>query len=237
MAEQENTWVTFPKTQPIPIDLSEIIDPIDKFFETINTILNVTLEILSFVEAFITSLLDPILATLQAIIRLLKALLADLDQLGLYYTGDFDLILSQQYDQLKGGYIGFQQRMIKKWLAVDPSKPDFKASGAVAIYIYGSTNFVEGIEPIVNAINLILKLFKQEKDSQPILPAIGELTLNVTNEDSQIEQLGLVEKDKILTNKIKENDLVLAVPSNGLHSNGYSLVRHILKKILFIFIF
>ena len=42
--------------------------------------------------------------------------------------------------------------------------------------------------------------------------------------------LGLVEKDKILTNKIKENDLVLAVPSNGLHSNGYSLVRHILKK-------
>ena len=42
--------------------------------------------------------------------------------------------------------------------------------------------------------------------------------------------LGLVEKDKILINKIKENDLVLAVPSNGLHSNGYSLVRHILKK-------
>ena len=35
--------------------------------------------------------------------------------------------------------------------------------------------------------------------------------------------VGLVEK-KILNNKIKNNDLVLAVPSNGLHSNGYSLV-------------
>ena len=42
--------------------------------------------------------------------------------------------------------------------------------------------------------------------------------------------LGLVEKDKILINKIRENDLVVAIPSNGLHSNGFSLVRHVLKK-------
>jgi len=42
--------------------------------------------------------------------------------------------------------------------------------------------------------------------------------------------LGLVEKDKILLNKIRKDDLVVAVPSSGLHSNGYSLVRHVLKK-------
>ena len=42
--------------------------------------------------------------------------------------------------------------------------------------------------------------------------------------------LGLVEKDKILVNKIRENDLVLAIPSSGIHSNGFSLVRHVLKK-------
>ncbi len=42
--------------------------------------------------------------------------------------------------------------------------------------------------------------------------------------------LGLVEKDKILTNKIKEKDLVVAIPSSGLHSNGFSLVRHVIKK-------
>ena len=42
--------------------------------------------------------------------------------------------------------------------------------------------------------------------------------------------LGLVEKNKILKNKIKKNDLILGVPSNGLHSNGFSLVRYILKK-------
>jgi len=43
--------------------------------------------------------------------------------------------------------------------------------------------------------------------------------------------VGLVEKKNLLTkNKIKLNDIVLAVPSSGLHSNGFSLVRHILKK-------
>src|SRR5210317_1203727 len=31
-------------------------------------------------------------------------------------------------------------------------------------------------------------------------------------------------------NKIKNNDLILALPSSGLHSNGYSLVRYLLKQ-------
>ncbi len=42
---------------------------------------------------------------------------------------------------------------------------------------------------------------------------------------------GIVDKKKILyKHKIKKNNLILAVPSSGLHSNGFSLVRHILKK-------
>ena len=43
--------------------------------------------------------------------------------------------------------------------------------------------------------------------------------------------VGVVGKNKILDkNKIKENDLVLAIPSNGLHSNGYSLVRYVINQ-------
>ena len=43
--------------------------------------------------------------------------------------------------------------------------------------------------------------------------------------------VGVVSKNKILTkNKIKKNDLVIAIPSSGLHSNGYSLVRYLLDK-------
>ena len=43
--------------------------------------------------------------------------------------------------------------------------------------------------------------------------------------------VGVVDKKKILTkNKIKNNDLLLAIPSSGLHSNGYSLVRYLLSQ-------
>ena len=43
--------------------------------------------------------------------------------------------------------------------------------------------------------------------------------------------VGIVDEVKILKREnIKKNDLVLAVPSSGVHSNGYSLVRYVLKK-------
>ena len=42
--------------------------------------------------------------------------------------------------------------------------------------------------------------------------------------------VGIVSKRKILSkNKVKNKDIILAIPSNGLHSNGFSLVRKILK--------
>ncbi len=43
--------------------------------------------------------------------------------------------------------------------------------------------------------------------------------------------VGLVDQKKILLKKkIKKNNLILAIPSSGLHSNGYSLVRNLIKK-------
>ena len=43
--------------------------------------------------------------------------------------------------------------------------------------------------------------------------------------------VGIVSKKKILDKKnVKKNDVVLAIPSDGIHSNGFSLVRSILKK-------
>ena len=43
--------------------------------------------------------------------------------------------------------------------------------------------------------------------------------------------VGIVDKKNILTkNKIKNNNLILALPSSGLHSNGFSLVRYLLKN-------
>tara|TARA_B100000700_G_scaffold304442_1_gene377096 strand:- start:1457 stop:2488 length:1032 start_codon:yes stop_codon:yes gene_type:complete len=43
--------------------------------------------------------------------------------------------------------------------------------------------------------------------------------------------VGIVSKKKILNKtKVKNNDVIIAIPSNGIHSNGYSLVRSLLKK-------
>ena len=43
--------------------------------------------------------------------------------------------------------------------------------------------------------------------------------------------IGVVDQNKILhKKKVKKNNLILAIPSNGVHSNGYSLIRYILNK-------
>ena len=43
--------------------------------------------------------------------------------------------------------------------------------------------------------------------------------------------VGIVDEKKILSQKkIKKNNLILAIPSSGVHSNGYSLIRNILNK-------
>ena len=43
--------------------------------------------------------------------------------------------------------------------------------------------------------------------------------------------VGIVSKKKILNkNKVKKNNIILAIPSNGIHSNGFSLIRSILKR-------
>ena len=43
--------------------------------------------------------------------------------------------------------------------------------------------------------------------------------------------VGIVSKKRILDKKnVKNKNIVLAIPSNGIHSNGYSLVRSILKR-------
>ena len=43
--------------------------------------------------------------------------------------------------------------------------------------------------------------------------------------------VGVVEKKNLLVkSRIKNGDIVMAVPSSGLHSNGFSLVRNIIKK-------
>ena len=43
--------------------------------------------------------------------------------------------------------------------------------------------------------------------------------------------VGIVSKNEILNKKnVRNKDVILAVPSSGVHSNGYSLIRHLIKR-------
>ena len=49
--------------------------------------------------------------------------------------------------------------------------------------------------------------------------------------------VGVLEKSNLLPrpNNMNEGDLLIGIPSNGVHSNGYSLVRRIVKDLGFSF--
>jgi len=42
--------------------------------------------------------------------------------------------------------------------------------------------------------------------------------------------VGIVEKSDIIINKVKRGDILVGLPSNGLHTNGYTLARKVLLK-------
>ena len=39
-----------------------------------------------------------------------------------------------------------------------------------------------------------------------------------------------IKKKNLKKENVKKGDIIFAIPSSGIHSNGYSLVRNILKK-------
>ena len=95
--------------------------------------------------------------------------------------------------------------------------------------------------------NIALSLFikKEKKKYDIIVPKTKPLI--VKKEKSKLKQtskfyrkndfdlagfwVGIIEKNDLITGQnIKSGDIVIGLKSSGFHSNGYSLIRHILKK-------
>ncbi|KUK86499.1 MAG: phosphoribosylformylglycinamidine cyclo-ligase [bacterium] len=87
-----------------------------------------------------------------------------------------------------------------------------------------------------NKINIIISSMVKACKYNSLSLVGGELAemsdvYNFTHYDIVGFIVGICEKDNILTGQnIKKGDHILGLPSNGFHTNGYSLIRNIIKE-------
>ena len=170
MADALGTWFT------ADIDLTKLLEPIQPVLDTVDGVLellidalNVLQAILDTIKAFIVGLLDPIRALVEAIINEIRAFINDLRNLGAYfYLGDTARV-SFPYQDLIGGYAGFQRRMLTAYVDTsDPKRPVFSNSSTVlSVYFYLSVQ-VTDLYKIIELVVAICRFFGGlVKKSQP----------------------------------------------------------------------
>lgn len=145
MAETPKDWVTLaPNLDAIMAVPNAIIETIDSVLAFMIAILNIANVILNIIKVFLVGLLDPIRAIVEAIIEEVRAFIHDLRQMGVYITGDWNLIEVKpvlRAEELRGGFQQYERRMLKRLLnRRDPGRPDFSSRhAAIALFCYLST--------------------------------------------------------------------------------------------------
>ena len=172
------------KTPNIP-DIFENVRPIvDNVFATLNILLTFLNNVLEFVKAFIIDFSNPLLLLLKEIIALVKNLLSDLLNLGIYLTTDLDLIPkvpNEGYKVFAGGYSAFEQRMVNKFTnTADTTRPVIsKESAVVGIFQFAGAN-ADSILRIINAFLQLRKLFTGIVEDTGLPQAVNLKTTLVT---------------------------------------------------------
>jgi hypothetical protein len=151
------------KTPAIPDIFKDVRPIVDNIFATLNIFLTFLNNVLEFVKAFLIDFSNPLLLLLRELIALIKNLISDFQNLGIYLTSDLDLIprvFDEGYKVFAGGYQAFEQRMVIKFTnPADTTRPVIsKESVVLGIFQFaGSTN--EGILKVVQAFIQLRKLF------------------------------------------------------------------------------
>tara|TARA_R110001583_G_scaffold61827_3_gene182334 strand:+ start:333 stop:1262 length:930 start_codon:yes stop_codon:yes gene_type:complete len=132
------------------------------------------------------------------------------------------ILLAQQYDKLEG--IGID--------CVAMCVNDIICTGAKPLFFldyFASANIDE--KQYLTVLNSIKKGCEQSN-----IPLIGGETAELPSlmAEKQFDVagfcVGIVKKENLIDgSKINKNDVVLAFPSNGFHSNGYSLIRKVFR--------
>lgn len=143
----------------VPDVFEDARDAINDFAQLLLAFLEIANIILEFAKTFLRAFLDPLAALIQLILDEILALLRDLKQIGLYVTGDYNL-LGWPPENLKGGFAGYERRMMARLLdRTDPTRPEVSSRTKVlAFFAYLSVD-VSDFEQLIRFVVNILRLF------------------------------------------------------------------------------
>ena len=164
--------------QTVSLEAPDFLEPvrqsIDAFFSFLIRILDVLVNVLDLLKVFLSGLLDPLIAIVENIRQVIEALLNDLRQLGVYVHGDFYALEGPDFQQLRGGYLQYEARMVGRLQDTsDPNRPDISAeSTCLAVFLFAQTD-IRGTNRIVQLIRSILALFNRR---YPVPRLVGKVT-------------------------------------------------------------
>lgn len=148
-------------------EIQEAITAVNGVFDLIITALDIALTVLNIIKSFVSSILNPVRAIIQQLIQALQNVILDFRKAGFYVNGDWYLLGDTTRDQLRGGYQGYQRRMLTRLLdRTDLERPTFTDSTTVlALFLYVGVNisFVDGLADTsrFNLINQLVAGFAQ----------------------------------------------------------------------------
>jgi hypothetical protein len=191
-------WVT------VEVNLDPLLEPVDPILVTIDsvlgfliTLLNIVQAILNVLKVFLVGLLDPLRTLVELVIEEVRALIRDLRQLGVYLTGDWDLLAAEGgFSNVLGGYQAYERRMINRLQDTsDPNRPDFSSSSAaLGAFFYTSSG---DINELIRVVNAFLRFLGQENlagRSAPYgRPTTPEMKFGQTGDaEGQFRPLGIL---------------------------------------------
>ena len=150
--------------------------------------------------------------------------------------------------ELKGGYLVASTDGVGTKLEIANDLKKFGTIGIDLVAMSVNDLIVQGAKPLLFLDYISIGKINQKKLKDIILGIINgcktagcklaggetaEMPGTYTKDKFDLAgfAVGIVEKKKLLKkNNIKNGNIILAIPSNGVHSNGYSLIRNILKK-------
>lgn len=153
----------------IPDVLQDVRDKINDVADFLINVLDIALLALEFIKTVALAFLNPIVLLIEQILALVNNIFDDFRQLGIYITGDWNLVNYRtttdgvelaDYLDLKGGFSEFERRMITRFVDfTDPTRPDVSAdTTCLGAFFYLGVD-VSALDRLVNFLNQIMSFF------------------------------------------------------------------------------